>query len=159
MKLKPLALAAAVAIGIAGLANAGSKYFVEPDPQTMLSLASEQLTLTPAQEDKLRPLLQQAAALRVEIKSQATAMRAATRDELNRSDADLRALSSERQALIAKELTAVDSLRNRFLAFYEGDLSPGQQLRARQMLLKRLDRFDQMRERMMAITDRTYSAP
>jgi len=152
MKLKPLALAAIVAIAIAGFAEAREAFFVSPTPETMLSVTTEKLDLNPAQQDQLRPLLQRAAALRADIKSKAEAMRAASRDELNRPDANLRALSGERQALIVAELKAVGDLRNQFLTFYEDDLSPNQQVKARQLMIKRMDRFERLPERIMAIS-------
>lgn len=153
MKLKPLFLAALVALGIAGFAEARNTLFVEPSPDTVLSLASERLALTPPQQDQLRPLLQRAAALRADIKSKNDAMRAASRNELSRPDADLRALSDERQAQLASELKAIGDLRKQFLAFYEDDLSPNQQALARQSMIKRLDRFDRLRERMIAMAN------
>jgi uncharacterized membrane protein len=152
MKLKSLTFAILVAIGIAGFAQARAVFSAEPSPETMLTLASEKLALTPVQQDQLRPLLQRAVALRADIKSKADAMRAASRGELNRPDADLRALSGERQALIVAELKAVGDLRKQFLAFYEDDLNPDQQVEARQLMLKRLDRFDRLRERVMAFS-------
>jgi hypothetical protein len=163
MKLKPLALAAIaaalVAIGVAGFAEARGALFADPSPETMLALTSAKLALNPAQQDKLRPLLQRAAALRTDIKSKAEAMRAASRNELSRSDADLRALNGERQVLIATELKAIDDLRNHFLAFYEHDLSPDQQATARGLMIKRLDRFDRLRERMLAMANDGAVAP
>jgi hypothetical protein len=159
MKLKPLALTTVIAIGIAGFAEAGNQYHASADPEQLLSLASERLALNPAQLDKLRPLLQQALALRADVKTKAAALRAASRQELQRPDADLRALSGERQALLATELKSIDALRERFLTFYERELSPSQQVSARQLLLKRLDRFDRLRERMMAVADAGAFAP
>jgi hypothetical protein len=152
MKLKTLALAAAIAIGIGGFAQARDAFFTNPSPEALLSLTTEKLDLNPAQQDQLRPLLQRAAALRADIKSKAEAMHVASRNELARPDADLRALSGERQALIGAELKAVGDLRGQFLAFYEDDLSPNQQAKARQLLIKRMDRFDHLRERIMAIS-------
>lgn len=153
MNLKPLLFASIVIIGAAGFAKAGSDYLANPNPETVLSLTSAQLALSPAQQDKLRPLLKRAAALRAEIRSQAKAMRTASRVELNRPDANLRALSGERQALVSREFEALDVVRNQLLTFYEDELNADQQAKARQLLLKRLNRFDRMRERLMAVSD------
>jgi uncharacterized membrane protein len=153
MKLKPLVLAALVALGVAGFAEARNAFFAEPSPEMLLSITSEKLALDPAQQDQLRPLLQRAVALRADIKNKADAMRAASRAELARPDADLRALSDERQALIVTELKAIGELRKQFLAFYEDDLSPGQQAMARQLMIKRLDHFDRLRDRMLAMAN------
>jgi uncharacterized membrane protein len=152
MKLKLLALATFVAIGIAGLAEARNAFFADPSPQTVLSLTSEKLDLDPAQQDRLRPLLQRAMALRADIKSKAEAMHAASRSELERPDADLRALSDERQTLLATELKAIGDLRGQFLAFYQNDLNPNQQAKARQLMIKRMDRLDRLRERVLALS-------
>ena len=159
MRLKPILLAAAIAIGIAGIAQAGNQVFAQPSPDKLLSLSSEQLDLNPAQQEQLRPLLQQAIALRVDIRNKTVAMRAATRAELDRPDVDLRALSSERQAMVAGELKSVDALRSQFLAYYQNQLSPSQQARARQLLLKRMDRFDRLRERIMSMSDAAMLSP
>lgn len=159
MKLKPLVFTTLLALAVTGLAKAGSDHFANRSPERLLSLTSEKLALNPAQQDRLRPLLQRAVALRADIKSKSEAMRTASRDELNRPDANLRALSNERQALIASELKAIRDLRNQFLAFYENDLSPGQQAMARQLMIKRLDRFDQLRERMLAMANDGGFAP
>ena len=52
-----------------------------------------------------------------------------------------------------------DTLRDRFLAFYTDELRPNQQARVRLGLLKRLDRLDQLRERLTAFTDAGGFAP
>lgn len=159
MKPQALLLAVITAIGITGFAAADNLTSVPADPDTALSLASERLALNPAQQDKLRPLLLQAIALRREIRGQGENLRAAGRVELGRPDADLRALSDERQALIAAELKKIEAMRQQFLAFYENELSPSQKARVRQLLLKRMDRFDRLRERMLAVADTTAFAP
>ena len=161
MNLKPLVFvfASIVVIGVAGFAKAGNDYLANPNPETVLSLTSAQLALSPAQQDKLRPLLKRAAALRADIRSQAEPMRAASRVELNRPDANLRALRGERQALVTREFEALNAVRNQLLTFYEDELNSDQQAKARQLLLKRMNRFDQMRERLMAVSDAGAFAP
>jgi hypothetical protein len=78
-------------------------------------------------------------------------MRAASREELERPDADLRALDRERKAQVAAELKAMDELRNQFLGFYQDTLRPDQQAKARQLMIQRMDRFDRLRERIVAM--------
>jgi len=159
MKLKPFVLVALLALAVTGFAQADSDRFANPTTERLLSLTSEHLALTTAQQDRLRPLLQRAAALRSEIRNRNEALRAASRHELARSDADLRALSRERQAQVAEELKAVDDLRQQFLAFYQNVLNPDQQARARQLMVKRLERIDRLRQRMMAFSDAAASSP
>jgi len=153
MKFKALALTAVLAIGVAGLAEAGIGYFATPTPETTLALASQRLDLDSTQRARLRPLLQRAAALRTEVRNKTAAMRAASRVELQRPDADLRALDGERKTQIATELKAMDELRNQFLAFYQDTLRPNQQAKARQLMIERMDRFDRLREHIVAMSD------
>ena len=151
MKFKALALTAILGVAAAGLAEAGIGYFATPTPETTLALASQRLDLDPTQQARLRPLLQRAAALRTDIRSRTAAMRAASREEFERPDADLRALDRERKAQVAAELKAMDELRDQFLAFYQDTLRPDQQAKARQLIIQRMDRFDRLRERIVAM--------
>jgi hypothetical protein len=163
MILKPLALSASLAVAgvvaAAGYSHADHSRFASRSPDTVLALASAKLALNPAQQDQLRPLLLRAAALRSDIRSKTEALRSASRAELARPDADLRALDAERRTLVTSELKAVDDLRGQFLGFYEHDLSPAQQAQARQLMLQRMDRVDRLRDRLLAFAEAAPAAP
>lgn len=151
MKLKPVAFAIVIALGLFGLAEARDSLLSPPSAERALSMATQKLDLTPNQQARLRPLLERGVALRAQIRSQAEAAIRADRDELARSDADLNAISAEHEAMVDARLVEVRALRDDLLTFYNRELSPDQQAQARVALLKRIDRLDRIRDTLLSL--------
>lgn len=154
MKTKSLVLATLIALavaGAAGYAHARGALFAAPGPDKVLAIASQQLSLQPHQQAQLRPLLVRAAKLRADVRNDAEAVMAASRAELARPDANLRALSVERQAVVDSRLLEARALRDDFIAFYEDELDPRQQSLAREHMLTRIDRIESVIDRLQAL--------
>jgi hypothetical protein len=152
MKLKPLALAVVVALGLAGLAEARSA-LSSPSPERVLSIAAQRLALSPSQQAKLLPLVERGVALRAQIRKDSDTAIAAARNELARPDANLTALSADHQTLVDARLSDVRALRDDLLTFYMRDLNPDQQAKARVALLKRIDRLDRIRTGLLSLRE------
>lgn len=152
MKLKTLVLAAAVALGLAGLVEARG-FFAPPSAERALATASERLSLTPTQQLKLMPLIKRGVDLRAQIRSQSGAAMQADREELARPDADLPAMAAEHQAMVDASLAEARALRDDLLAFYTHELNAQQQAKARIALAKRIDRLDRIRSGLLALGD------
>lgn len=136
------ATAALLALGIAGLVQAAANRM--PTSDRVLSLAADRLSLTSAQQAELRPLIEDAMALRHEARSQRQAMAAAARVELARTDANLQALTQEQQSRTDARLAQARQLRDRFLQYYQTELTPAQQVTARELMLARMERLQQL---------------
>lgn len=152
MKLRTLVLAAAAALGLAGLVEARG-LFAPPSAEIALATASERLSLTPAQQSKLMPLIKRGVVLRAQIRSQSNAVMQADREELSRPDADLRAMAVEHQAMVDASLAEARALRDDVLDFYTHELNAQQQAKARVALVKRIDRLDRIRSGLLALGD------
>lgn len=152
MKLKTLALASLVALGVGGLVQARTMT-LSPSPERVLAVASDRLALSPAQEAKLLPLLKRGIELRTRIRKQSEAALQADREELARPQADLVAMAAEHQALVDANLAQARILRDEFLAFYEHELSPAQQAKARLALSRRIERLDRIRSGLLALVE------
>lgn len=159
MKLKPVALAVLIALGLFGIAEARDRLFSPPSAERALSLATQKLELTPNQQARLRPLLERGVALRAQIRSEAQAAMRADRDELARSDANLNAITAEHEAMVDARLGEVRALRDDLLGFYNRELSPDQQARARVALVKRIDRLDRIRNRLLSLDEDAAFGP
>ena len=133
--------------------------FAAPGPEKILGIASERLTLDAGQQAELLPLLTRAARLRIAVKRDADALLEASRAELVRPDANLRALSAERELLIDVRLLEARTLRDDFIAFYDHQLTPAQQAIAREQMLKRIDRFESVIERLQALRGEPMFGP
>jgi hypothetical protein len=160
MKLISVAATAVIAMGVVGLVEArGGGLFSPPSAEQALSTASEKLALTPNQQAHLLPLLKRGLALRAQIREEAEATLQADREELARPDADLSAMSAEHQARIDARLKEARALRDDLLTFYNRELSPDQQARARVALIKRIDRLDRIRNSLLSLRDDTGFGP
>lgn len=153
MTLKPLAFAVLIAAGLVGLAEARGGLFSPPSAERALSMATQKLALTPDQQTRLRPLIERGVVLRTQIRNETEATIQADREELARPDADLNALSAEHQARVDARLGEVRALRDDLLVFYNRELSPEQQARARVALIKRIDRLDRIRDGLLALRE------
>ncbi len=156
---KTLSLAALFAVAIAGIAEARGTLFAAPGPEKILGIASERLSLDVGQQAELLPLLNRAAKLRIAVKRDAGAMPEASRAELIRPDANLRALSAERELIIDTRLLEARTLRDDFITFYDHQLTPTQQAIAREQMLKRIDRFETLIERLQALRGEPMFGP
>jgi hypothetical protein len=152
MSLVAGALLALGVVGTVGLVEARER-LAPPTAETMLARASKELALDSAQQARLLPLLRRGAALRAQIRNETEATLRADREELQRADADLAALSADHQARVDARIAEVRELRGELLDFYEHALRPEQQAKARAQLLRRIDRFEQLRERLLAMRD------
>ncbi|WP_162457162.1 hypothetical protein [Pseudoxanthomonas kalamensis] len=146
-----IAIAAAALFGLAGLVHAGAER--GPSAERIVALAAHKLDLSSEQQDRLRPLVDEALALHRDARKARELMQAASREELSRADADLQALALERQAQTDRRLQQARQLRDRFLRYYQIELSPAQQASARAAMLERMDRFQQLRGRMQQRRD------
>lgn len=154
MKLKYLALALAVALGVGGLVQARAMA-AEPSPERVLAVASARLALSPPQQSHLLPLIRRGVELRARIRAQTEAALLADREELAKPQADLAAMAAEHQAVVDANLADVRALRDELIAFYEHDLTPSQQAKARAALGRRIDRLDRIRSGLLALGEDT----
>lgn len=150
MKLKHLALALVVALGVGGVLHARS-VVATPSPERVLALATGRLALSPQQQSQLLPLIRRGVELRARIRAQTEAALQADREELARPQADLVAMAAEHQALVDANLLEARALRDDLLAFYEHELTPSQQARARIALSRRIERLDRIRSGLLAL--------
>jgi hypothetical protein len=150
MKLKHLALALALTLGIGGLVHARA-VAATPSAERVLALASGRLALSPQQQSRLLPLIRRGVELRARIRAQTEAALRADREELAQPQADLGAMAAEHQALVDANLAQARALRDDLLAFYEHELTPSQQAKARIALSRRIDRLDRIRSGLLAL--------
>lgn len=134
-------LAATTAFSAPRLANRGD---------ALLPPSAAQLKLTPAHAKQWDALRSEAAAMRQvgreDLRSGVTEFRTL----LDQPAPDLRAFSNDAQRKFDAHLTEARALRERQLDLYES-LTPDEQARVRKAMAERLDRFAQLRERLVSM--------
>ena len=134
-------LAATTAFSAPRLAQRGDAF---------LPPSAAQLKLTPAHAKQWDALRSEAAAMRQvgreDLRSGVTEFRAL----LDQPAPDLRAFSNDAQRKFDAHLAEARALRERQLDLYES-LTPDEQARVRKAMAERLDRFAQLRERLVSM--------
>lgn len=134
-------LAATTAFSAPRLANRGDAF---------LPPSAAQLKLTPAHAKQWDALRSEAAAMRQvgreDLRSGVTEFRTL----LDQPAPDLRAFSNDAQRKFDAHLAEARALRERQLDLYES-LTPDEQARVRKAMAERLDRFAQLRERLVSM--------
>jgi Spy/CpxP family protein refolding chaperone len=134
-------LAATTAFSAPRLANRGD---------ALLPPSATQLKLTPAHAKQWDALRSEAAAMRQvgreDLRSGVTEFRTL----LDQPAPDLRAFSNDAQRKFDAHLAEARALRERQLDLYES-LTPDEQARVRKAMAERLDRFAQLRERLVSM--------
>lgn len=148
MKTRTLAIAAAVAIGLAGLGHAAAPLVTRSPSEHVMAAATQRLQLSPAQQAALAPLVERTLALRSQTRQQLDVLLDVGQAELSRPDADLAALAAEIERGTDARMFEARTLRTDFLAFYREQLNPDQQARVRERLVERLERLDMLRDHL-----------